>query len=249
MRIRTTAVIVFALAAALSETANAQRTPSPDFLFRPPAATLTVFGALSAPSAGSDLYSFSFDELTLEREDLRTMSHGIDLAIRLSPRTEAVVGMAFGRSAHRSSFRDYVDLNDQEIEQTTVLTRVPVGASVRYYLTPRGEAIGSRAWIPARFTPWVGLGGGMMQYRFAQFGEFINFDNLDVFTAHYSTTSRWAPFAQGSLGAGWSLSRRLELTGELRYVRASGENGVDFEGFDPVDLSAVSTSIGLTIRF
>jgi hypothetical protein len=248
MRIRATAVLVSVLAAGLSKPAIAQRAGSPDFLFRPPAATLTFFGALSAPSAGSDLYGFSFDELTLDRKDLRTVAHGADLAIRLSPRTEGVIGFAFGRSEQRSSFRDYVDLDDQEIEQTTVLTRVPVGVSVRYYLTPRGEAIGSRAWIPARFTPWVGVGGGVMQYRFAQYGEFINFDNFDVFRARY-TTRGWAPFAQGSLGAGWSLTRTFELTGELRYVRASGENGADFEGFDPIDLSAVATSVGLTVRF
>ena len=249
MPICTATALAFALATGSTERVGAQRAPAPDFLFRPPAATLTFFGALSAPSAGSDLYDFSFDELTLRREDLRTMAHGVDLAIRLSPRTEGVVGVAFGRSAHRSSFRNYVDLDDQEIEQTTVLTRVPIGASVRYYLTPRGEAIGSRAWIPARFTPWVGVGGGMMQYRFAQFGEFINFDNLDVFRAHYTTSNRWAPFAQGSIGAGWSMTRRVELAGELRYVRASGKNGADFEGFDPIDLSAVSTSVGLTLRF
>lgn len=248
MRIRTTAGLIFALLAGLAPTASAQRAAKPDFLFRPPAASLTFFGALSAPLAGSDLYDFSFDELTLAREDLRTIAHGFDFAIRLSPRLEGVASVAFGRSASRSSFRNYVDLNDQEIEQTTVLYRVPIGASVRYYLTPRGEAIGSRAWIPARFAPWVGLGGGMMQYRFAQFGEFINFDNLDVFTQEY-TTKGWAPYAQGSLGAGWSLSSRWELTGEIRYVRASGENGADFEGFDPIDLSAVSTSLGLTVRF
>lgn len=248
MRFRSTVVAALVLLAVLPEGAGAQRVARRDFFFRQPAATLTFFGALSAPSAGSDLYSFSFDELSLDRQDLRTMAHGVDLAIRTSPRTEVVVGVTFGRSAHRSSFRNFVDLNDQEIEQTTVLTRVPIGGSVRYYLTPRGEAIGSRAWVPARFTPFVGLGGGVMQYRFAQFGEFINFDNFDVFRQEY-TTKGWAPYAQGSIGAGWSLSRVFELTGEIRYVRASGENGADFEGFDPIDLSAVSTSLGLTLRF
>lgn len=248
MKLGRTALTALALLTGVASSIDAQSASKRGYLFGPPPATLTVFGAFAAPSAGSDLYSFSFDELTLDRGDLATLSHGFDLAVRINPRMDAVFGLAFGRSAHRSEFRDYVDNNDQPIEQTTTLSRVPIGASLRYHPTSRGEAIGSRAWIPARFTPWVGLGGGMMQYRFSQNGDFVDFETLDVFTSQF-VAKGWTPFAQGSVGAGWSLTPALELTGEMRYVRASGSTGDDFQGFDRIDLSGVSTSVGLTVRF
>lgn len=248
MHVRFTAALTLTLLCVLTKEGGAQRASRPDYLFSPPAATLTFFGAATAPSAGSDLYTFSFKELTLAREDLRSGAHGLDLAIRLNPRWDAVLGVSFTRGAHRSEFREYVDQDNAAIEQTTSLRRVPVGASLRYHLTPRGEAIGTRVWIPARLVPWVGLGAGMMQYRFSQGGDFVDFTTFDIFPARY-TAKGWAPFAQGSLGAGLSLSPHFELTGEARYVRSSGENGVDFEGFDRIDLSGVSTSIGLTVRF
>lgn len=248
MKLGRMALTALALLTGAASSIDAQSASKRGYLFGPPQATLTLFGAFAAPSAGSDLYSFSFDQLTLSRGDLATLSKGFDLAVRINLRMDAVFGLAFGRSAHRSEFRDYVDNNDQPIEQTTSLSRVPLGATLRYHLTSRGEAIGSRAWIPARVTPWVGLGGGMMQYRFAQNGDFVDFETLDVFQSQFVSRG-WAPFAQGSLGAGWSLTPVLELTGELRYVRASGATGNDFQGFDCIDLSGVSTSVGLTVRF
>lgn len=231
-----------------ASTAGAQGARDRGYLFREPPATLTVFGALAAPSASSDLYQFSFDELTLGRGDLAAASFGFDLAVRISPRWDVVAGVALARSAHRSEFREFVDQDDLPIQQTTSLSRVPLGASLRYHLKPRGESIGSRAWIPARFTPWVGVGGGAMQYRFSQRGDFVDYDTFNVFPDQF-TTRGWAPFAQGSVGAGWSLIPSLQLMGELRYVRAHGSNGEDFVGFERIDLSGLSTAVGLTIRF
>lgn len=236
------------LLAGVPATADAQSARERGFLFREPPAALTLFGAFASPSARSDLYQFSFDELTLGRGDLAGLSHGFDLAIRLNSRWDVVGGVMFARSAHRSEFRDFVDLDDQPIQQTTTLSRVPLGASLRYHLTPRGQSIGSRAWIPARFTPWIGLGGGAMQYRFSQRGDFVDYETLNIFADQFVTRG-WAPFAQGSVGAGWSLIPNLQLTGELRYVRARGTNGADFVGFERIDLSGLKSAVGLTVRF
>jgi len=248
MRVRHSVGIVAALVLCPVASAEAQDSGRRDFRFSEPAATLTIFGAFAAPSARSDIYQFSFDELTLGRGDLASASQGFDLAIRLSPRWDVVGGVAFARGSHRSEFRDFVDQDDRPIEQTTTLSRVPIGATFRYHITPRGEMIGSRAWIPARFTPWVGLGGGAMQYRFAQRGDFVDYDTFNVFPDQF-TTRGWAPFAQGSVGMGWSLNRVLQLTGEMRYVHARGANGDDFVGFERIDLSGLSSAVGLTIRF
>ena len=141
-----------------------------------------------------------------------------------------------------------MDNNDLPIEQTTNFRLVPLTASIRYYLMPRGERIGSIAWIPARFEPFVSLGAGGVRYRFEQVGDFIDYGTLDVFPDRYVSLGS-APLLQGSVGAGWGLTTHLRLTGELRYLTARGRLSNDFDGFKPLDLSGVSSSVGLTIRF
>ena len=218
------------------------------FLFREPTFEITIFSGFARAGAGSDLFEFTTGELTLERSDFSGLDFGADFAFRLSPRTGLVFGVARSGSSKRSEFRDWVDANDQPIEQTTRFARAPLSVSLRYHLVPRGRTVGSLAWIPASFVPWVGLGAGMMQYRFEQAGDFINYETLEVFSDRF-TSQGWAPMLQGSVGGGWTLSPKWQLNGELRYVNASGELGADFVGFDRLDLSGFSTSVGLTLRF
>lgn len=218
------------------------------FLFREPVATLSVFGGFAQPGARSELFEFTTDELTLGRGDFAALSTGLDLALHVSPRFDIVIGIASARSNQRSEFRDWVDNNDQPIEQTTEFLRVPLSLSARYHLQRRGRTIGSFAWIPAQFDPWVGAGIGTMKYRFRQVGDFIDYQTLDVFSDRF-TSEGWAPFAQASVGGGWTLSQRWVLTGEARYVRGSAQLSESFEGFDRLDLSGFSTQLGVAIRF
>lgn len=219
------------------------------FLFRSPAATLTVHGGFAQPSASGGVFSLARRELTLGRSDFASGNFGFDLSIAVAPRYEVVLGVDRSGSRTRSEYREWLDNNDQPIEQTTSLARVPITASVRYFLADRGRRIGSVAWIPARFVPFVSLGGGVMQYRFDQVGDFVDVQTLNVFSERLSTTG-WAGVVQAGAGAQWSLNQRVNLTGELRYNHARGDgdrpNG-DFTGYK-VNLSGVSTLIGLTLR-
>lgn len=218
------------------------------FMFRPPVGAITIYGGYAAPRAASDLFRFSMDELTLGRSDFQAGTVGGDISIVMGDRYDLVLGISSSTSQSRSEFRDWVDNNDLPIEQTTTYRRVPMSASVRYYLKPRGERIGSIAWIPVRFEPFVSLGGGAMKYRFEQVGDFIDYNTLDIFFDRYVSTGH-AAMAQGSVGAGWGLTKHLRLTGELRYQHARGRLSNDFQGFKPLDLSGVSSSVGFTLRF
>jgi hypothetical protein len=219
------------------------------FFFREPRASLVVFGGFAQPRASSQLFDFTFEELTLGRGDFGAGDFGADLALRVGDRTDLVLGFASSGARKRSEFRDWVDNNDQPIEQTTRFSRAPIGASLRYHLRPRGRGIGSVAWIPTTaFVPWVGIGGGMMQYRFDQAGDFIDYQTLDVFTDRF-VSSGWAPYLQGAVGGGWNLSHRWLLNGEMRYVTGRAELGSAFEGFDKLDLSGLTASVGLGFRF
>lgn len=228
--------------------ASAEAQGGRGFLFGEPVATFSVHGGLAMPGASSDLFTFTTDELTLDRSDFNAIASGADLAIRVGSRVDLVLGLAAARSSRRSEFRDWVDNNDQPIEQVTQFSRTPIGGGLRYHLRERGRTIGSFAWIPAPFDPWVGAGVGMMKYRFRQTGDFIDYQTLNVFSDQFDA-SGWSPFAQASVGAGWSLSHRWVLTGEIRYLRASADLSDDFLGFERLDLSGIATQFGIAIRF
>ncbi len=230
---------------------GAQRGSGGDYRFKPPVATLTVHGGLAMPRARSELFSFTTDELTLARSDFVAGSFGVDLALVLGDRMDFVLGVMRDQSRNDSEFRDWVDNNDLPIEQTTRFLRQPLTAGLRYHFASRGRAVGSYAWIPARFVPFVGLGGGLMRYEFEQAGDFIDMGTLEVFSDRFLEEG-WSPLVQGSIGATWNLNPYLQFVGEVRYLRARGDaggSGDDFQGFGRLDLSGASTVFGLSLRF
>lgn len=220
------------------------------FLFRAPTMTLSVHGGYAIPGARSDFFDFTTDELTLSRSDFAGAAFGGDLGFRLGEQFEIVLGASHSASSDRSEFRDWVDADDQPIEQVTRFSRTPVALSFRYHPRPSGRKIGSFAWIPTQFDPYFGAGIGKMKYIFEQSGDFIDFDTEPnvVFTDRFRS-SGWVNMFQASAGAGWTLAPRLQLTGEVRYQHARADMGDDFVGFEKLDLSGVSTNVGLAIRF
>jgi len=240
---------VAAACSIISLPAAAQPGAGKGFLFSPPSATLTVHGGFAQPLASGGVFSLARSELTLGRSDFAAGNVGFDLSFSVAPRLELVVGIDRSGSSTRSEYRDWLDNNDQPIEQTTSLRRAPGTASVRYFLADRGRRIGTVAWVPARFVPFVSVGAGLMKYRFDQVGDFIDLGTLNVFSARLSS-SGWEPLLQAGAGAQMNLNQRFNLTGEIRYVRASGDGNApngDFSGYR-VNLSGVSTLIGFTLR-
>lgn len=243
------AVTLAASLAALATPAAAQRSaPNPGYLLQPPVAAITIHGGYAQPRSQHDFWDFSFQELTMARGDLGGASGGVDLAVPVSSRFDVVVGLSRAWSRHDSEMREWVDLDDLPIEQTTRLARSTIGATVRYQFRPRGRTIGSYAWIPNNFTPWLGAGLGRMHYRLEQAGDFVDFETLAIFGEQFESEG-WTTFLQASGGAGWTISPRLDLTAELRYIQARAPLGVElFRNFDRLDLSGISTLVGLTVR-
>jgi opacity protein-like surface antigen len=241
--------IVLALGAALSlATPAPAQTAGHGFLFKPPVISINARGGFGHASAGSDIFSFTTERLTLGREDFSGLSYGGDIGIRITPRLDLSLGASYVGSRTPSEFRDWVDNDDQPIEQTTRFERVPVAASAKLYLTPRGEQVGQFAWIPNRLAPYVGAGAGAMWYRFRQEGDFVDFQTLDIFYEELESQG-WTPMAQGMAGVDVALTPRLALTGEGRYLWARDELSDMFEDFDPIDLSGFSATVGLSVRF
>jgi len=217
------------------------------FLFRAPAATLGVRGGFNRARAGSDVFSFVTDQLTLSRADFSSVTVGADLAIRVGPRTDVVLDVAYAGAQRRSEFRDWVDQQNLPIEQTTSFRRVPVTVSVKRYFTPDGRSIGRFAWVPARRAAYVGIGAGWMWYRFRQVGDFIDFQTLNVFPDEFESSS-WTPVIHAIAGVDVALSPSFVLTGQGRFTWAKGSLGRDYVGFNRIDLSGLSVTAGLAVR-
>jgi outer membrane protein W len=243
-KIQMVVTAVVALVAALP--AHAQSSGE-GFLFHRPNARISVRGGYAVASAGSDLFDFTTENLTLKKSDFSGLSLGAALDVTATDRVSFTVDAGYSRSKKGSEFRNLIDNNDLPIEQTTTFERVPLTANVKLYLSPPGQSVGTAAWIPSRIAPWVGVGGGAMHYRFLQKGDFVDFKTNNVFRSTFDSNG-WAPVLQGMAGAEFSITPSLALTGDARYLWAKGDLGTDFGGFNKIDLSGVSASIGLSLR-
>lgn len=216
------------------------------FLFRAPIATWGVHGGFDRANAGGNVFSFVTDQLTLDRADFSSATFGGNVAIRLSPKNDIVFDVTYASVSRRSEFRDWVDQNDQPIEQVTSLRRLPITASIRHYFTPRGRSIGRFAWVPPVRAAYVGAGAGLMWYSFRQVGDFVDFQTLNVFPDAFES-SAWTPAAHLLAGIDFYLSRYFVVTGETRYTWAKGPMGRDFVGFGDIDLSGMSVTAGFSL--
>lgn len=218
------------------------------FLFGRPSGSVTLRGGFSQASARSDLFEDISRDLTIKRGDFSGASYGGEIGVSVTPDLELTIDAGLMRTSTPSSYRNFVDNADREIEQRTVLRRIPFTMNAKLYLAPRGRTIGRFAWIPSRLAPWASVGAGFMNYDFSQTGSFVDFATTNVFNDTFQSDGN-TPIAQGRIGADLSLGTRLALTGEGRYLWAKGAPlGSDFVGYAPLDLSGATVSLGLTVR-
>jgi hypothetical protein len=247
-RVTRACLLVAALAAARAVPAAAQRGGGPGFLFQPPTVSFSVRTGYDRALAGSDLFDFVTRNLTLSRSSFSAHEIAGDMAIWLTPRADLVLGVGYTATSHQSEFRDWVDTNNKPIVQRTSFTRLPLTASYRLYLRPRGVMLGQYAWLPARFAPYIGAGAGLVHYKFRQSGDFIDFTTLKVFSdAYNSSGSAWAVHALAGMDV--AFSSHGALTAEARYTSARASLDPDFTNFRRIDLSGLSLTAGISMRY
>lgn len=223
------------------------------FLFGTPRATLTFKGGVSLPRAASgngqqSLWDLTREELTVETADLRGASIIGELAVRASERLDITLAVGYSESETRSEFRRFVGTDDLPIEQTTRFTTTPVTLGIKAYLRERGRSVGSLAWIPRTWNPYVGVAGGLVRYSFRQHGEFVDYETNDIFPDDYYSHDR-APTVHFMGGMEMSVNRHVLLVGEARYSFASAPLDADFVGFPDLDLAGFQATAGISLRW
>src|SRR5687767_10156535 len=172
-----------------------------DFLFRAPVAALTLRVGPMLYSANSDVFDFLTDTLTLSRGDFRAPAFGAELVLMPSSRLDGVLGFMTSATETKSEFRNWVDEgptpsedDDLPIEQVTRLRTIPVTASVRYLLVPRGRRVSRLAWLPRSAVPYLGGGAGVTWYRLRQEGDFVDYRDFAIFPDQLESKSQQVTF-------------------------------------------------------
>ena len=221
------------------------------FLFNKPVGSFAFRGGYAVANASSDVFSDATTQLTLNKGDFSGFSWGGDISYSTGDRWDVLFDAEAAYASKSSEFRNFIDNNDQPIEQSTKFKRIPVTIGIKYYLMSRGRSVSQFAYVPTKFAPYVSVGGGAMYYDFQQKGDFIDFatDPPDVFNTTIES-SGWAPTARGAAGVEYSLGPWVALTGEGRYVWAKATLDKEaFEGYDKIDLNGFTGTLGFRVRF
>lgn len=241
-------ISVFCVGLSLLAEGQESRSDSPDFLFSTPKGYLGIQGGWAFASASSDIFTHVTEILTVDKGDFSSPVFYIEFAKDLNPRLTVAFQFGYSKASIDSEFEDWVDQDDNPIEQTTEYIRIPLTVNAKFYLSPRGREISRYAWIPHSVAPYVGGGGGFLWYRFEQYGDFVDFDDLDIFSDKF-TSGGWTPTLHVFGGVEIKLQSRLFLGLEARYTWAESNLTQDFVGFDPIDLAGFSTTVGINILF
>jgi hypothetical protein len=233
--------------AAAAQTSTSAPT-SPDFMLGRPRASIGVRGNWHMASAGSDIFDFVTDQLTLEKSSFNTGSFAAEFAVNVTPRLDLVGGMDLNRARKPSVYRDLIDNRGQEIEQTTTLRQVNFTGSLKYALLPKGRNISRLAWIPRTLVPYVGAGGGIGSYSFEQFGDFVDFQDNRIFADVFESKG-WAPIAHVFGGTDVQVFSRMLVSFEGRYSWSRAALDEDFVDFDPIDLGGLKFGVGFHLVF
>ena len=217
----------------------------PDFLFGQPRAMLGIAGGLLRASGGGNLLGFFREELTIDERGYDALLFRFAGGVSVAPRIDLVFDVDLSQSRAVSEYREWEE-NGLPIKQTTELLQTPLNAGLRFWLAPRGRRVGRLAWVPSAAAFHVGIGAGARRYTLRQFGDFVDYRDLSIFSDGYESQG-WASSGYLSAGASIRLSRRVFAVMEARRVWSRRELADDFVG--DLDLDGLQVTGGIEFLF
>ena len=150
---------------------------------------------------------------------------------------EGGAGIGFSRRTVPTVYTDFVDVDGSEIEQELRLRMVPISFTVR--ALPLGQS--------NAFQPYIGVGLNVVNWRYSESGDFIDFNNnreifRDSFVASGTATG---PVVLGGIRFG---GQTLTAGGEIRYSAAHAQMPNDFAG-SRIDLGGWTYNFTMGFRF
>jgi hypothetical protein len=188
--------------------------------------------------SSADVLVNNLDFLAFNIDDFQGLAFGAEWLTALGNHLEA--GLGIGRYSRKvpSVYRDYVDFDASEIEQDLRLRTIPFSATIR--VLPLGRTAGIQ--------PYLGGGIGVINWRYTESGDFVDFSDFSIFRGTFVGSGTTAgPLVVGGLRFAVGAS---DIGGEIRYQHAEGELP-ESEGFSSptIDLGGVSYLATFNIRF
>jgi hypothetical protein len=175
--------------------------------------------------------------LVFDIKEFNGASVGGEWLVPLGQYVEGGIGASFSRRTVPSVYADWVDIDGTEVDQDLRLRLVPVAFTFR--VLPLGQS------NPVQ--PYFGAGLGLINWRYSESGEFIDFGAgreifRDQFVASGSSTG---PVALGGIRFGGdSVSSGFEI----RYQKADADLDDRFAG-RKLDLGGWTYNFTVGVRF
>jgi hypothetical protein len=175
--------------------------------------------------------------LFFDVKDFKSASIGAEWLVPFNEFFEGGAGIGFTRRTVPTVYSDFTDLDGAEIEQELRLRMVPITFTVR--ALPLGQS--------NPFQPYIGVGLAVINWRYAESGDFIDFNNnREVFRASYvANGTATGPVILGGIRFG---GQTLTAGGEIRYHSANAGLNSDFAG-NKIDLGGWTYNFTLGVRF
>jgi hypothetical protein len=195
---------------------------------------------LFEPDGSSRYWDETFDVFTGSPSDLQDFTFGADYVWRTSAHGGLMLGTSWFGGSSTQAYRDYVDTSGYDINHTTSLDIWDMSAAYVY-------RFGDRDWT---VVPYVGLGGGFLNWGLQEQGYFIDFSSpgRDIYYGDYRA-SGWTWEGLALAGVDVPVGYRWSFFGEGRYRYADDELGDDFSGFGTLDLSGWEVTAGFAWNF
>jgi hypothetical protein len=187
-----------------------------------------------------DVLNEDLNSLVFKIKDFTSGQMFGEWLVAFGDHVEIGAGAGYYRGGTPSLYRDYTHPDQTEIEQELRLRVIPVTGVVRLL-----------AFRPTQVQPYVGAGVAALNYRYSEFGEFVEFPSLDTFRTRYTATGT-------AVGPVFLAGIRVPIKGDIwgfttewRYQGGSGKTGGTANGFldDKIDLSGSNVNFGFLVRF
>ena len=202
----------------------------------------SAFGGFRALQVDSRLFDANEVEFGLTEDDFRSGRLGFELDYALLPMLEIVVGFDTGEAETDGNYLDLVYEDGSEIEH-----------SARLRLTDYTIGVRVRPFRLGRASPYVVFGVARTSYDYFEEGEFVNFENFDIY---YDELEERVSFTGFFAGAGFDFAvvrmpfgRRLDVFGEFRYARGEGGHRDEFADFGDLGVARLGALFGIRVRF
>jgi len=187
-----------------------------------------------------DVLLANLDFLAFDIKDFNSGTIGAEWLVGVGEYMEAGVGVGFQRRTVPTVYLDFTHEDGFEIAQELRLRVVPVTGTVRFL--PLGRSAGVQ--------PYVGGGVSILNWRYSEFGEFVDFSDDSIFNARYvASGSTVGPVILAGIRA--PMADVWLVGGELRYQRGEGDtNPAQSELLgSKIDLGGWSANFGVHFRF